>query len=46
MTSLCPAFDPSPTAVVRKMVAYLVAVDRSEKGFSKTPAKVGEKQAA
>jgi len=33
-------------AVARKLVAYLMAVDRREKGFSKTPAKVGEKQAA
>ena len=33
-------------AVARKLVAYLMAVDRREKGFSKTPVKVNEKQAA
>ena len=32
--------------VARKLVAYLMAVDRRKQGFTKTAPKVGEKQAA
>ena len=37
---------PVTIPVARKLVAYLMAVDRRKQGFSKTVAKVDEKQAA